>query len=96
MRRQASIAQKQQRSNTSCPLNAGFSAGKTTRAGITSIGLKNMAKGRYATTITAGYSLSRDETGSQHSQSHIIKETTTFSVEESNGNSGCLSADLER
>ena len=55
-----------------------------------------MAKGRHATTITAGHSLSRDDTGSQHSQSRIIKETKTFTIEESNGNSGSLSADLER
>ena len=60
-------------------LHAGFSAGKTTRAGITTIGLRNMAKGRHATTVTVGHSLTRDDTGCQHSQSRIIRETKTFS-----------------
>ncbi len=96
MRRQASIAQTRQRSGTSSSLQASFSAGKTNRAGITTIGLRNLAKGCHATTITAGHSLGRDDGGSQHSQSCIIKETKTFTVEESNGNNGGLSADLER
>lgn len=95
MRRQATIAQTQQRADTPSALNASFAAGKTKRAGITTIGLRNMAKGRHATTITAGHLLNRDETGSQDSQSRIIKETRTFSVEESNGNSGRSSADVE-
>ena len=51
------------------------------------MGLRTLGKGRHA---------SRDEAGRQHSQSHIIKETKTFTVEESNGNNGSLSADLER
>ena len=96
MRRQASIAQTRQRSGTSSPLKTSFSAGKTNRAGITTIGLRNLAKGRHATIITAGHSLNRDDAGSQHSQSRIIKEIKTFTVEESHGNNGSLSADLER
>lgn len=96
MRRQASIAQTRQRSGTSTPLNASFSGGEPSRAGISTMGLRTLGKGRHATTITAGHPASRDDAGSQHSQSRIIKETKTFTVEESNGNNGSLTADLER
>ena len=96
MRRQASIVQTRQKSGTSTPLNASFLLGKTKRAAMTTMGLRTLAKGRRATTITTGHPTTRDDAGSQHSQLRMIKETKTFTAEQSDGNNWSLSADLER
>ena len=36
---------------------------------------------QYATDIEGGYAANADDSGSQHSRTHIIKETRTFAVE---------------
>ena len=59
-----------------------FSIKKIGQRGSAAIGLRNIAGGHNATTITAGEPLD-NEVESQHSRSHFIKQTRTFAVEDS-------------
>ena len=43
--------------------------------------MKSLSKPHYAADIEGGYAANRDRSESQHSRSHIIKETRTFAVD---------------
>lgn len=58
-----------------------FSIRKHANTGSQSIGLVAMPDNQHTTTVTANDPLDQD-TESQHSRSHIIKETRTFAVED--------------
>ena len=48
-----------------------------------SMGLRSLAKGHHKTTVTGGGLVGEADVGSQHSQADMIRETRTFTVEES-------------
>ena len=47
------------------------------------MGLRSLAKGHHKTTVTGGGLVGEADVGSQHSQAYMIRETRTFTVEES-------------
>ena len=86
----------QRRRSASSNLKPKVSAGQQFRGFGPTIGLRNMGRSRHAATVTAGDSVDNEDAGSQDSQSRIIKETRTFSVEESVNTCGSLVPELER
>ena len=66
----------------SSPIRSAFSVRKPTRSSIQSFGLVTVSNHQHTTTITANDPFDLDAE-SQHSRSHIIKETRTFTVEDS-------------
>ena len=61
---------------------SGHSLKKHQRAPSDTIRLNEISNGRNATTITTGEPLDTGDIESQHSQTHIIKQTKTFAVED--------------
>ena len=61
---------------------SGYSLRKHQRIQSDSIRLNEISNGRNATTITAGEPVDTGDIESQHSQTHIIKQTKTFTVED--------------
>ena len=47
------------------------------------MGLRSLAKGHHKTIVTGGDLVGRQDIASQHSQADMIRETRTFTVEES-------------
>lgn len=63
--------------------NSGFSFRKQSQTDRVGVGLKGLTRGHNETHVTAANAANRGDTESQHSQSRIIKETRTFTVEDS-------------
>ena len=48
-----------------------------------SMGLRSLTKAHHKAVVTSGDLMGREDVASQHSQAHMIRETRTFTVEES-------------
>lgn len=64
-------------------MRSAFSIKKAGARGANAIGLNNISNGQNATVVTAGDPVDDGEAESQHYQSHFIKQTRTFMVEDS-------------
>lgn len=68
---------------TSSGSKSGFSFRKQSQTDRFTVRLKSLTEGSNRTEIAAAKGTNREDAGSQHSQSRMIKETRTFTVENS-------------
>lgn len=62
-----------------------FSLDSVGRSKVDATKMKSLSKPNYAANIEGGHAANTDDSESQHSRTHIIKETRTFAVESSPG-----------